>query len=250
MPSRKKAEPTRRPAKAKGALPAPRVAPRRVRVPLHRRRPVQVIAILLVLTLAGVVFLQFSRAREETAERNAEKRAIRRFDSSVKLIETSLSKAIGEMSQIPEQFRSGATDAATFKAKTDEWVKTFRDAANSLAEKTVDDSLEEARALFHHGAIYYVDAVKLYQTASGEADAAQRNALLDQGRNLTDHAGKVMGLGKRALIIEKTRVGIPDEEKQQYVDLPIPLPQEDVPAQPPPPPGLEGQPPPVIPAGP
>lgn len=250
MSSKKKTEPTRRPVKARGALPAPRVAPRRVRVPVHRRRPVQVVALLLVLILAGITFQQVSNARDESAARAAEKRAVRRFDTSVKVLESPITKAVGEMSQFPEQFRTGATDATTFRAKTDEWLKTFRETAASLAEKTVDESLEESRALFHSGTVLFIDAAKVFQAAAGETDVSQRDNLLNEGRNLTDHAGKIFGLGKRSLIIEKTRVGIPDDEKAQFVDQPIPLPQEDVPPQPAPPPGFEGQAPPGIPPAP
>lgn len=246
MPSKKKTEPTRRPVKARGALPAPRVAPRRVRVPVHRRRPVQIVAILLILVIAGVTFQQVSQARDEAAERAAKKSAVRGFVNSFRAkVETPVNKVVGEMSQVPEQFRSGSTDAASFKTKTDEWLKALRDAATSLAEKEVQPSLEETRALFHHGAILFIDAVKVYQSAAVQTDVGQRDALLDEGRNLTDHAGKVFGLGIRALIIEQTRAGlsVPETDKAQFVDRPIPLPQEEVPAQPAPPPGFEGQPP-------
>jgi hypothetical protein len=244
MVGKKKVEPTRRPVKARGSLPAPRVAPRRIRLPIYKRRPVQIVAIIALLIVGFLVFQQVRKSRAEAAEKRQERRAIRRFDSGIRLLETPISKARQEMSSTPEQFKTGQIDANAFRAKTDEWLKTFRDATKALAERETPPALLDARAYLHHGATLYIDGAKAFQTASIAGDAALRDRLLTEATNMTDHASKVFGLGKRALIKEKRRVGLSDPEAQLLLDQPIPLPAEEAPPpQPQPPPGQTTLPP-------
>src|SRR5918992_140179 len=120
MVGKKKAEPTRKPVKARGALPAPKVAPRRVRLPIYKRRPIQIIALILLLIIGIIVFQQVRKARAEAAEKRQERRAIRRFDSGVRLLETTITRARSEMSTVTEQFKTGQMNSDAFKTKTDE----------------------------------------------------------------------------------------------------------------------------------
>ena len=227
MAGKKKAEVTRRPVKARGSLPAPRVAPRRVRLPIYKRRPVQIVGGVVLLILLLIGFLQFRKAQQRAEARRNEKSAVRRFDSSIKLIETSIQTPRSEMSTVPEQFNGGQMDANAFKAKTDEWLKALRDASKKLSEKDPPSGLEETRALLYQGVIGYIDATKTFQIAAA-AEGELRKKGVDEGRNLTDHAAKLFGLGKRELIKQKKRVGLQDPDARLFLDQPIPLPAEEV----------------------
>jgi hypothetical protein len=191
--------------------------------------------VLLILLLVG--FQQFRKARQRAETKRNEKSAVRRFDSGIKLVESSIATARGEMGTVPEQFNGGQMDAKTFQVKTDEWLKVFRAATKSLSERNTPDALEEGRALLYQGAIFYIDAIKAFQVAAATSDAELRKKGVDQGRNLTDHAAKVFGLGKRELIKQKKRVGLPDPDERLFLEQPIPLPVEEVSPQPPVPEG-------------
>jgi hypothetical protein len=231
MAGKKKTEVARRPVKARGSLPAPKVAPRRVRLPLYKRRPVQIAAGVVLLVLLLIGFLQFRKAGQRAEAKRNEKSAVRRFDSSIKLIENTVTTPGSEMSTIPEQFNGGQIDATAFKTKTDEWLKAFRDASKKLSERDAPPGLEETRALLYQGVVGYIDAVKVFQIAAA-ADGELRKKGIDEGRNLTDHAAKLFGLGKRELIKQKKRVGLQDPNERLFLDQPIPLPAEEVSPQP------------------
>lgn len=234
MARRKTTSEGKRPIKARGAAPAPKVAPRRVRVVWYRRRPVQVGGALLVLGVLGLALFMFLQYREGVEARRREQRAIRQFDRSISVLALSLQKTEQEMSTEPQRFKSGELGAEDFKKKTEEWKKAFTDLSAELREQSVPRNLEESRALLVEGAVLYLDAVKVFEIAATTGDPTIRDQSLQQGLNIANHAGFSLGMGRRLLEKEKKSAGIASEGAS-FLDQPIPLPEEEVVPQPPPP---------------
>lgn len=232
---RRAASEGKRPIKARGAAPAPKVAPRRVSVVWYRKRSVQIVGALGVLAVLGVAVLLFFQWRRGVEERRREQRAIRQFDRSISVLAVSLQKTEQEMSTEPQRFKSGELSQEDFKKKTEEWQNAFTDLSTELRQKTVPDKLEESRALLVEGAVLYLDAVKVFQTAAAIQDQALRDQALQQGTNIANHAGFSLGMGRRSLEREKRLAGIASEGAS-FLDQPIPLPEEEVVPQPPVPP--------------
>lgn len=224
--------PTRRPAKAKGTLPAPKVGPRRLLVPWHRRTPFRVAGGVVIVSLLGVAAWQVLRVRAGAAERREAQGAVRQFERRLNLLQSSLQEVAESMSSDPERFRSGEMPAEEFKAATDTWLQEFRRMVGELQGRQVPPELEESKALYIQGATIYIDAIKAFQLAAAAEDPALREQAIDHGSTVFYHAGFVLGNGQRALQEEKRRLGIDQGAAGEPLDLPIQIPQEDPPGRP------------------
>ena len=219
----------KKPIKAKGRLPAPRVAPRRVRRPIHRRRGPQILAGLILVTLVGLGINEFLDSRQAAETKRAERRSVRQFDNNLTILLGPVETAVPEMSSFPGQMASGQIDPAAFTAKTEEWLKALRAMTAGLAEEEPPKTLLESRALFHTGATLYIDVAKMLQFGAS-SEPSVRDAQFSQARHVMNRAASVMGLGKRELEIGKRRYGLGDPTNQRlFIEQPIPLLQEEVP---------------------
>jgi hypothetical protein len=221
--------PSRRPARLKGALPSPRMAPRRVRIRWYRRRRVQVLSGILLVALVALAVQQVLAARERAADTEALRRDIRSLERSLSVLEAPLQQALQEIDQTPGQLQTGEIQPDAFRAKTDEWLKAFRDLSQGLSERDVKPELEDARVQLVQGATVFIDGIKTLQLAAAIGDPAARDQALAQGRNVFAHAAGVYGMGKRTLEKEKVRLGMVGELERESLEAPPPLPQEEVP---------------------
>lgn len=236
MARKRRAVETRRPVKARGTLPAPRVAPRRTRVAWYRRRQVQIVGALVLLGAIALGVQQFSRFRERAEQLRSQRRDVEQFERSLSVLTLSIQTTDQEMASEPARLRSGELSAENFKTKTDQWIAAFKKLGDELRGKDVPSGLEEARALFVQGAVLYLDAVKVFQLAAAQTDPVLRDQGLQDAVNIAGHAGFAFGMGSRSLEEEKARLGIGEEGRsRQLLDQPIPLPEEEVisPAAPP-----------------
>lgn len=230
MGKRRRNTEVRKPIKAKGVLPAPRVSPARVHVAWHKRRSVQVVLVLVGVVTIGLAAWQFMRARSRAEEGAAKRREVRQFERSLTVAEGNLNKVLTEMTSIPDQFKSGQVSGADLKAKTEEWLKSLRELDGTLRTRQTPQRLLDARASLLQGVVVYIDAAKVFQLAADSTDASVRDRAVAQGRNLVMHGASVYQVGQLALAREKVRVGLVNEEEAQNVEgQEIPLPEEEAP---------------------
>lgn len=247
MAKTSKKAPPRKPVKARGALPAPRVAPRRrPRVVWYRRRWVQVLAALVLIgMIAGTASVALA-ARKRSEDRKEQLEEINKFDKAVQLLQSPLQSTVQAMGEAPQSFQIGFITAADFQAQTDTWVTEFRKLDEGLRKRKIPAGmrgLEEARASLVQGTVLYIDAAKQFKVAALIPDQAGRDLALQNGNALINHATSVYGMGQRTLAKEKQRLGEKLPEGQQNpLTGPIPLPEENPPPPPPPelPPPPEG----------
>ncbi|MGH2813419.1 MAG: hypothetical protein ACRDI1_12030 [Actinomycetota bacterium] len=235
--------PARRPVKARGALQAPKVAPRRTRIPVYRRRGVQIVAVAVLTGLLALGVLQILDARERGDQRREELRAVGRFDRSLTLIDAPTQTALTEMLQVSVQFRNGEIGAETFLENVREWIRALRESSQSLAAQETPPDLQEVRALYYNSTLLILDAAKTFRVAASVTDSELRASTIGQARSLMVHAASVRGLAQRGLEKVKSELGLSEEfDERLFVDTPIPLPSENAEPPAPAPPGLPAPP--------
>ncbi|HVE75903.1 MAG TPA: hypothetical protein VND22_03945 [Actinomycetota bacterium] len=239
MAKTSKKAPPRKPVKARGALPTPRVAPRRrPRVVWYRRRWTQVLAALvLVGMIAGTASVALA-ARKRGEERKDQLEEINKFDRAAQLLQSPLQPVVQSMNEAPQSFQIGLMTAEDFQAQTDTWIAEFRKLDQGLRKRKIPAGmrgLEEARASMVQGTVIYIDAAKQFKVAALIPDQTGRDLALQNGNALISHATAVYGMGQRTLAKEKQRLGAKLPEGQENpLTGPIPLPEENPPPPPPP----------------
>lgn len=241
-----KTQPQRKPVRARGAVPVPKVAPKRVRRVWYKQRPIQAIGILVIVAFLAILVkagLSFKDARDQ---RKDNLKAVEQFERAVELLQGPNAEIFTAINKAPQEFQSGAMSAADFKAQTDTWLATMRKLDEGLRKQKIPSGLpsfEEARALLVQGTMVYIDAVKSFQLAAGLTDPAQRDAAIAQGNSLKHHGDAVYGMGQRRLQRLKTSLG---GEGGEDLLGPVQLPNEEAPPPPPQDPtgggGFPGQP--------
>lgn len=238
--AKSKSSAQRKPVKARGSLPAPRTAPKRNSVPIHKRRPLQIAAGVVILAVIGLVVWRILEARGETEQ---ERRAIRRFENSANLLLNGLSETVNDMSTKPTELGAGFTPPDQFQAAADEWIKKLREVNVSLREKRIPSELNEARSLSVHSVLFFLDAAKSFRLAAQVPEGETRVAAIANGENLMSHAQSLIALFQRELnrvklelgMVSQTEAGLnqplelPPEEKEPPFPLP---PAEGEPNQP------------------
>src|SRR5260370_29968198 len=125
MSPKSRATPSRPPVRSKTALPAPRVAPKRIRGPWHRRRPVQVVLALIVLGFLVLAVTQaFSTWDHHQATMKA-KKGVKAFDSAYQTDLSPLSNFFTQVNNSPQQYLGGVMSQATYATQTAQWLATF-----------------------------------------------------------------------------------------------------------------------------
>lgn len=234
----------KRPVKARGTIPAPRTAPKRNFVPIHRRRPVQAAAALVTILLIALIVWRVLDAR---AEDRRKERAIERFDNSVITLFTGINDTVEAMSSDPAQYGAGLLAPDDFRPRTEEWVENIREVNVSLRAREVPSELATAKALSVNAALIYLDAAKSFRLAAKLGEGEARVEAIGHGENLMAHAQSLLGLYQREIGRIKVELGmitpaeagldqeiqLPPEEQtfppdigQQPGGAPIPVPGE------------------------
>ena len=134
MSPKSRATPSRPPVRSKTALPAPRVAPKRIRVPWHQRRPVQVVIALIVLGLLVLVVTQgLSTWHHHQATMKA-KKGVKAFDAAYQTELTPLSNFFTQVNNSPQQYVGGVMSQATYATQTAQWLATFEALRKQLSD--------------------------------------------------------------------------------------------------------------------
>ncbi|MGQ0680591.1 MAG: hypothetical protein ACT4OM_13230 [Actinomycetota bacterium] len=226
--SRKVPTPVRKPVKARGALPAPVTAPKRVYLPWYRRLKVQVGASLALIFLLVLAYSLISNFREGRESRRLEVRAIEQFERRISLLNAPLEAVFQQIQAGPAALQSGALPADQFAAQANSWVEEFRKLFGGIKEADVRpglDALAEAKGLYVQGAVIYIDAAKLFSQAA-TLGAAERDFQLALANNLLNHGAAVATTGERRFQALKNEYGLNDPP----AILPeVILPEEDAP---------------------
>lgn len=189
--SPKRTTPSRPPVRSKTALPAPKVAPKRIRIPWHQRRPIQVVLGIVVLGLLAIaVSVGLSTWHHHQATLRA-KKGIQTFDTQYQAELTPLSNFFTQVNNSPGQYAAGLMTQATFATQTAQWLATFEALRNQLSSASPPRPIQGARGLLMQGADIFIDGVKALQLAGTVTDPKLRQTLIDQGRNIIFHGTSV-----------------------------------------------------------
>ncbi len=191
MSPKSRATPSRPPVRSKTALPAPRVAPKRIRVPWHQRRPVQVVIAVIVLGLLVLVVTQgLSTWHHHQATMKA-KKGVKAFDAAYQTELTPLSNFFTQVNNSPQQYVGGVMSQATYATQTAQWLATFQALRKQLSDAGPPRAIQGARGLLVQATDIFIDGVKELQLAGTVSDPKLRQTLVDQGRSVIFHGTSV-----------------------------------------------------------
>ena len=199
MSPKSRTTPTRPPVRSKTALPAPRVAPKRIRVPWHQRRPVQGILALIVLGLLVLAVTHAWSAWDHHQATMKAKKGVKAFDASYQTDLTPLSNFFTQVNNSPQQYVGGVMSQATYATQTAQWLVTFETLRKQLSDASPPRVIQGARGLLVQSTDIFIDGVKEMQLAGTVSDPKLRQTLVDQGRNVIFHGTSVF---KNAQIAE------------------------------------------------
>lgn len=240
--SRKEQAPQRKVVKARGAIPAPVTAPKRVHVPWYRKRPYQAGLAFLLILVVLFVYNIYSDLSDDRERKRLEVRSVEQFERKLQLLNAPLTEVFQSLQTAPDAFLQGALPQEEYSAQANGWLEEFRKLYTGIKEAQVPPELEglvQAKALYAQGAVIYVDAAKVYIQATA-LTGEDRQAAIALGRNLLSHGGAVATEGERAFLTLKEELELNESE----LILPEPqIPEEQAPAPAAPPV------PPVVPEG-
>jgi hypothetical protein len=241
---KKDAASTRKPIKARGALPAPVVAPRRVSLPWYRRRNVQLGIAFGVIFLGVFLFNVVKDLREGSSDKKLQVRSIEQFERKLQLLNAPLAGVYQAIQTSPDQLLAGTLSVDDYRTQAEGWVEEFRKLYSGIKSAEVREDVEplvESKALFSQGSVILLDSAKAHLQAAS-VEGAPRDELIKLGRNLLTHGSAVIGMGEREIQSVKNEFDLNDPP----AEMPAPVvPEEDAP---PPPPATETPENPAVPA--
>lgn len=230
----------RKPVKARGSLPSPRVAPARDTTPWYQKTPFRVILALVALAAIALTAKFVLDARERAEERRRDVRAIGQFERRVQDLNLEIEPMYQELSQAPGAFLAGELPEEEYRTQAENWVDSFRRLNQGIRSVEAPEDLEglqEAKASYVQATTIYVDAAKMFVAAADTPDPAARERAAVLARNTFLHAAAVYGMGDREMVRLRNEYDLNDPASE----LPPPsLPEEEVPLPPPPAPAEPG----------
>ena len=230
-----KSAPTRKPIKARGALPTPKISPKRVQRHWYNRRDFQIVAVVIFLVAAVLATRAVLEWREAQAERKAQVRQVKAFENKVQLLQSPMQEVFRAVNTAPNELQAGTLPPDEFTKQTEVWLEKFRELDLGLRERQVPPdfkSLLEIRAMLVQGTVVYIDAVKHFQAAAALSDPAIRAKAIKDAQSTFSHGTSVFGNGQRELAALKVRLGMEEHDPENPLLGPIVLPQEVVPDAP------------------
>jgi hypothetical protein len=219
-----KTAPARRPVKAKGTIPAPKVGYRAARKPWYKHRQIQVIGGLIVIVVLAVAASQIVAWRNRVNERNADRRAVRAFEDKVTAIQGQIIEPLNGIQAIPPQFQNGQITADVYREAAQKWLATFQRMAGDLRSMNPPEELAATRAHFVESAVIFIDAVRTFQLAAQTTEAPVREQAILLASREVNHAETMYTNALKELATQKERVGLPTGTMPETPQLP----EEDV----------------------
>lgn len=230
--------PPRKTVKARGALPAPRVAPSRDTTPWHAKTPTRVVMALVALALIGFIVKAVMDARDRADDRRADVRSVEQFERKVADLNTKVESVYQGLAEIPGAYLAGEVSQEEYVAQAEGWVTSFRELNDGIRNSAVSPDLEvlmDAKALYVQATTLYLDAAKVFLQAAAIPDAAEKEKATVLARNLFLHGASVYNMGDREMARLKNDFEINDPP----LDIPaadLPLEEVQLPEPPPAPP--------------
>lgn len=232
--ARTKQPPARKPVKARGALPSPRVAPHRDTTPWHGKTRIRILLALVALALIAFIVNAVMDARDRAADRRREARSVEQFERRVMDLNQKNSAIYEQLSQVPGAFLAGALPVEEYRKATEGWITSFRELNQGIRNLEAPNDLEglvDAKASYVQGTILYLDAAKVFLAAAAITDPAEREKATVLGRNLFLHGASVYAEGDRSITVMKNEYELNDPPSP----VPAPAqPEEEVQLPPPP----------------
>ena len=223
-----KQPPARKPIKARGALPAPRVAPERDNTPWHGKIGARIAMAVAALAIIAFIVNTVLDARERAEARRQDGRAVEQFERRVLDLNTKIGSVYEGLSQAPGAFLAGALPEEEYRTQAEGWITSFRELNQSirnLEAPTDIEALQEAKAHYVQGTIIYLDAAKVFLSAASIDDPPAREQTLVLARNLFLHGTSVYGMGDRVLTELKNELQLNDPPEPPPAPT---LPEEEV----------------------
>jgi len=237
MPRSSKSASTRKPMKARGALPSPKISPKRVSRKWYHRRDYQAMAVVIFLIAAVLATRAVLDWREDRADRKQQVRQVRSFERKTQLLQAPMKEVFEAINKAPAELQAGTFPPEEFTKQTEVWLEKFRALDLGLRERQVPPtfkSLVEARAMLVQGTVVYIDAIKQFQAAAALTDPAARAKVIKEAQSTFSHGTSIFGNGQRALAALRVRLGIDKSDPNNPLLGPIQLPPEVLPDAPPP----------------
>lgn len=232
--------PPRKSIKARGALPVPRTAPRRVRLAWHQRLGTRIVGAIVFALLVVLAVKVFQDKQDRDGRKKDDIRAIQQFERKSEALRSSMEPVFDAINQAPSEFQQGKLSAEAFKEQTEGWLTEFTKLDAGLRARKVPPRLKgltEARAMLVDGTVVYIDSIKQFQLAASLPDPAVRDEVIKQGYNLFSHAHSVFSKGQRLIERERRRLGVVKEDPASPNPLLQPANLVELEAPPPQPPG-------------
>ncbi|MEX0791109.1 MAG: hypothetical protein WD178_10075 [Actinomycetota bacterium] len=229
-----KQPPARKPIKARGALPSPRVAPQRDNTPWHGKIGPRIAMAVAALAVLAFIVNAIMDARDRAEARQADGRAVEQFERRVLDLNSKIGDVYEGLGQAPGALLAGVLPVEEYRTQADGWVTSFRELNQSIRNLEIPpdpEGLHEAKAHYVQGTVIYLDAAKVFLTAAAVEDPAERERIAVLGRNLFLHGAGVYSMGDRVITEMKNELELNDPPQP----LPAPaLPEEEVPLPAPP----------------
>lgn len=224
----------RKPVKARGALPSPRVAPQRDNTPWHGKPGPRVAIALALIALLAFGVPTIMNARERAAGRRQDVRSVEQFERKVTDLNAMLEPVLQGLSQAPGAFLAGALPVEEYRKQADGWVTTVRELNQGIKNLEADPDIEglvEAKAHYVQGTMIYLDAAKIFVSAAAVTDPAEREKMAVLGRNTFLHGTYIYAFGDRNITKLKNEYELNDPPVEPQAPT---LPEEEVPIEQPP----------------
>lgn len=227
MPKKERAS-TRKAVKARGALPAPVVTPRRVELPWYKRRNVQAGIAFGVVFLGVLAYNVIGDLMDSRRDRRLNVRSIEQFERQLQLLNAPLEGVYQSLETTTQQFVAGELAPEEYRGQAEGWVEQFRTLYTGIRDIEIREDLEplaEAKAHFTQGAVILLDAAKVYLQAASAA-GPERETAVGLGRNLLTHGAAVLAMGERTIQEVKNEFDLNDPEVEPQAPV---IPEEDAP---------------------
>lgn len=181
--SPKKTTPPRPPIKAKSSLPAPRTSQKRVRIPWHQHRTLQVIGAIIVLAVLVLIAWQLHRFWQHHTVTAHNKTAVKAFNDQFQSELTPLENFVNQAQNSPESYANGAITQTAYATQTAQWLVTAETLRNQIDSAKPPTPLKSAAGQLVTAVDVMIDAIKDFQL---EGTTTDKNAVLTLAQNGTN----------------------------------------------------------------
>lgn len=224
----KKNTPARPPVKAKSALPAPRVTPKRTHTPWHQRRVVRVIGLVVLVAIVILGALEAHSFWKHHTTTTHLKAQVKTYDTQFQTELSPIGTFLTQAQNSPPQFIGGLMKQADYVSQTAQWYTTMETLSKQLTSAKVPAPLAKANAELIQGVQVFIDAINQFKLAATTTDKAAAAQLVQLGTNTVTHAETVFsdGAQEEAIVVHAYGLPLPSGETPAVLQSPPAAPPE------------------------